>query len=34
VVHSGKLEAGVHFIAKPFTLGQIATKMHEVLQAA
>jgi signal transduction histidine kinase/ActR/RegA family two-component response regulator len=34
VVHSGKLDAGVHFIAKPFTLGQIAAKMHEVLEAA
>jgi signal transduction histidine kinase len=34
VLHSGRLAAGVHFIAKPFTLGQIAAKMHEVLGAA
>ena len=31
IVHSGKLDAGLHFIAKPFTLVQIAAKMNEVL---
>ncbi len=31
IVHSGKLDAGLHFIAKPFTLVQIAAKMQEVL---
>jgi signal transduction histidine kinase len=31
IVHSGKLDAGLHFIAKPFTLVQIAAKMTEVL---
>ena len=31
IVHSGKLDAGLNFIAKPFTLVQIAAKMNEVL---
>jgi signal transduction histidine kinase/ActR/RegA family two-component response regulator len=31
IVHGGKLDAGLHFIAKPFTLVQIAAKMNEVL---
>ncbi|KQW21847.1 hypothetical protein ASC80_00015 [Afipia sp. Root123D2] len=30
-VHSGKLDSGLNFIAKPFTLAQISTKMTEVL---
>ena len=31
IVHSGKLDSGLNFIAKPFTLAQISTKMTEVL---
>ena len=31
IVHSGRLDAGLNFIAKPFTLVQIAAKMSEVL---
>ena len=31
IVHSGKLVSGLNFIAKPFSLAQISTKMTEVL---
>jgi hypothetical protein len=31
IVHDGKLDAGLHFISKPFTLMQISAKMSEVL---
>ena len=31
IVHSGKLDAGLNFLAKPFTLVQLAAKMSEVL---
>ncbi len=31
VIHNGVLDAGVNFIAKPFTLEQLAQKMHEVI---
>lgn len=31
IVHGGELTAGLHFIAKPFTLAQVAAKMSEVL---
>ena len=31
IVHSGKLDAGLHFLAKPFTLVQLDSKMTEVL---
>jgi len=31
IVNSGKLDSGLHFIAKPFTLAQISAKMTEVL---
>jgi CheY-like chemotaxis protein len=31
IVHGGELDAGLHFIAKPFTLSQVAAKMSEVL---
>jgi CheY-like chemotaxis protein len=31
IIHNGKLDAGVHFIAKPFTYVQLATKLREVL---
>ncbi len=31
IVHSGKLDAGLNFIAKPFTLVQLESKMTEVL---
>lgn len=32
IIHNGKLDAGVHFIAKPFTYVQLATKIREVLE--
>ncbi|RWC29554.1 CHASE3 domain-containing protein [Mesorhizobium sp.] len=31
VVHNGVLDHDVHFIAKPFTLEQLAAKLHDVL---
>ena len=31
VVHNGMLDPGVNFIAKPFTLDQLAAKLREVL---
>ncbi len=31
IIHNGKLDAGVHFIAKPFTYAQLAAKIREVL---
>jgi len=31
IVHSGKLDSGLNFIAKPFTLAQISAKMTDVL---
>jgi DNA-binding NtrC family response regulator len=31
IIHNGRLDAGLHFIAKPFTLVQLATKIDEVL---
>ncbi len=34
IVHSGKLDAGLHFIAKPFTLVQLDAKMTAVLSGA
>lgn len=32
VVHNGMLDAGVAFLPKPFTIQQLALKIHEVLQ--
>jgi signal transduction histidine kinase len=34
VVHNGMLDPGVNFIAKPFTLDQLAAKLREVLDRA
>lgn len=34
IVHDGQLEAGLHFIAKPFTLAQVAAKMSKVLSGS
>eukprot|EP01037_Dinobryon_pediforme_P013861 gene13861-13975_t len=31
IIHGGKLDAGLNFITKPFTLAQIAAKMSKVL---
>ena len=31
VVHNGMLDPGVNFIAKPFTIDQLAAKLREVL---
>lgn len=33
IVHNGMLDAGVAFIAKPFTIEQIARKVRQVLDA-
>jgi CheY-like chemotaxis protein len=33
VVHNGVVDPGVHFLAKPFTLEQLALKMREVLDS-
>ena len=33
IVHNGVLDAGLHFIGKPFTLDQLARKVSEVLAA-
>ena len=34
VVHNGMLDAGVAFLAKPFTIAQLAWKVREVLDGA
>jgi signal transduction histidine kinase/CheY-like chemotaxis protein len=33
IVHNGMLDPGVQFLAKPFTVGQLATKIRTVLDA-
>jgi CheY-like chemotaxis protein len=32
IVHDGVLDAGTHFLQKPFTIGQLAGKVREVLE--
>ena len=34
IAHHGVLEAGVHFIAKPFTPSELAVKIREVLSGS
>jgi two-component SAPR family response regulator len=34
VVHNGIVDPGVQLIGKPFTLDQLARKVHEVLRGA
>ena len=31
VIHGGILDRGINFLAKPFTLEELAFKVHEVL---
>ena len=31
IIHNGVLDSGVHLITKPFTLEQLASKVHYVL---
>ena len=33
ILHNGRLDRGVHFIAKPFSLAALAAKIREVLEA-
>ncbi len=33
ILHNGTLDRGVHFIAKPFSLADLAAKIREVLEA-
>ena len=33
IVHNGMLDAGVAFLAKPFTIDQLAAKVRQVLEA-
>jgi signal transduction histidine kinase len=34
IVHGGRLDPGVHLLTKPFTLNELARKVHAVLEAA
>ena len=34
VVHNGVVDPGVQLIGKPFTLQQLAQKVHDVIQAS
>jgi len=34
IVHHGVLDAGVHFIQKPFDMNELALKVHEAIRGS